>query len=420
MAGVQALIGLVVWGLLVYIFSVNFMPNLASSLLVTVVTILSTAALVSVFTPFKIFPLSMNSGMLTILGLAGLVFVVVTAGVFGNFNLFGGTTASIAGGSGAALTQAQCAASVAQDIRGTSATLDVNAWDQESDTPFSAAVDLTTGCWVYKNDPSSPSNFVTLSSDTSAGTIVGFSTGDLAYIYCGGTAYYTESVEGLCVDQQRKAVNLNTHIVEAVGSLDITAYDRTGSATLAAGMTSVTDYNISLGAAQEDAIELRLQVNSANNAWQFCGWAVGINNATDFKPIGGDYGALYEKKPTPLFLKNLAGVDLSESPAADAVETTLTYTPWILASPVMLSEWDLLQDRFKVEAPAADPLGTQHNTTRVTWFAANTLDCQNNRGDDGLIYFDFYNHISTQTNAGVVETLASPLGGTEGVTIGAT
>lgn len=424
-AGVNAIIGFIVYWLIVYIVTLNFVPNLASSLLISLVFTLGTAALITAFTRYNVFPFKLNRMLMLTVGVAGVAFSLMSAGVLSGFNLFGLGTASVTQPTAIQVSvpsgQAACQSSIADDIKGTAATLDVNAWDLESNSPYVAAVDVP--CWVFKNDPGVPTNYVTTITDTSAGTITGLSVGDTAYIYCGGATYYTDPVEGLCVNDQRKPVNLNTHIAEAVTSLDITAYDRTGSATLTAGATDVTDYNISLGADQEDAIELRLQVNSADNAWNHCGWALGINNATDFKPIGGDFGGDYVKDSTPLFLKNIANVMLTEnSPASTGPNsnTTLTYTPYVLSAPVMLSEWDLLQDRFSIQASSSDPIGDAHNSTGITWFAGVSFDCQYARGDDGKMYLDYFNHTSTQTNAGVIEDFASPTGGLGGVTIGAT
>lgn len=420
MVAVQGLVGLVILWVITYVASLAFLPSVASSLIVTTVFVLGIAALLAAFTNFRTFPFKLNKMLTIVVGAALVVGALSSAGVISGIDLpFGTQTASLSAPvTTTTASAASCQQKVNPNILGKASTLDVNAFDLESDTPYSAAVDLTTNCWIYKNGNKN-SNFVSTTSDTSAATLSGFAVGDTAYVYCGGTTYYTEPVEGLCVESERQPLTINTHTIEGVASLDITGYDSTGSATLSAGFSNGPDYNITAGANEVNAFEIKLKVNSANNAWQHCGWAIADFNITHAKPIGGDYGATYRQDPTRLFLKDLT-VGISNSPTADSVTTTKSYSPWVLDNPVLLSEFDEIQDRFEIKAPSSDPLGTEHNSTRFSGVGVSTLDCAYNRGDDGNIYLSYFAKTSAEGNVGASESLTSPIGGDNTVLIGLT
>lgn len=420
MVAVQGLVGLAILWVIVYIASLTFLPSVASSLIVTTVLVLGVAALLASFTNFKTFPFKLNKMLTIVIGAVLVVSALASAGVIGKIGPFGKTTASVTSPitTVTSASAASCRDSVSPEILGKAATLDVNAFDLESDTPYSAAIDLTTNCWIFKNGNQNE-NFVSTTSDTSAATLSGFAVGDTAYVYCGGTTYYTEPVEGLCVQSERQPLVIKSHTIEGVASLDITGYDSTGSATLGAGFSNGPDYNISAGPSEVNAFELKLKVNSANNAWQHCGWAIADFNITHAKPIGGDYGASYKADPTRIFLKDLT-VGISNSPTADSVTTTKSYIPYVLGSPVMLSEFDELQDRFEIKSGSGDPLGTNQNTTRFNGVALSTIDCAFNRGDDGNMYLTYYAKTSAEGNVGATEDLTSPIGGDDTVLIGLT
>jgi hypothetical protein len=298
---------------------------------------------------------------------------------------------------------------VSEELRGKESTIDINAWDLESNTPYASAIDTTA--YIYKNG-NGPENYVTTITDTSAYALSGFVVGDTVYIYGGDSSYYLEAVEGWCVDTQREPLSLNAHAIALESEMQVTGYDDTGSATLSAGTTNEDDYYITMGAGEQKAIHLKLKVNTANKAYQFCGWGVAtFHNISSVEPQNVE--SRYTKEFTPNHMEGV-GIIINET-GGDTISED--YTVYKASSPVMLHEWDSIKEQFVVESDSNnDPIGNG-GTTSLNGFAVISKDCTYARGDDGRVYLDFYQHDSGEGDVGLDETETSPYGKQVGVLI---
>jgi len=309
------------------------------------------------------------------------------------------------------VSAADCRSQVTEELRGKAATLRVNAWDMESNTPYSAAVDLTTECWIFKNG-NQPINFISNSSDTSDASISGFVVGDTVYIYCGGASYYTDPIEAYCVETEAPQLSINTHTIDAESDIQITGYDDSGATALSAGTTDQEDYYITLGAGGEETVYLKLKVNSANAAYDHCAWGtVAMANLTSFKPASG-----YTKSITPLWATDVA----IEVNATGSITATSSYGIWKRdGGTYRLHEWDSIKPQFVVKADATgDPVQNNNDLGSTSVLAvALSVDCQYARGTDGRIYYDYYEHTDAEDDVGLAETEANPYGKEVGVII---
>lgn len=348
------------------------------------------------------------------LGLAAVTLIVALfmAGTFASFGALGqpATIGAIpatqvqatAGGA----TLSSCEASVSSDIRGTSATVTVNAWDLEADNPYGSAVDVAD-TFVFKSNSiaaSDSTNYLTTLTDTSAGSVTGVKVGEVITIVGGSSGYYLEPAEGVCIDGQQKSVNLNAHVVNAEGGYTVVVYDSTGSTALSAGDESI-DYKRSLGANEEQLFFQRPKVDDANNGYWLCG--IGYANGLNVSRVTPD-SSKFSPAITPLHMKDVAieinGTDVTSS------TMTRTYSIYKLNTPVLLSEFDEAKWQFTIEAGANDPVGAAGGDTGSAIVWGITKDCAWTRGTDGRMYYDLYNHTSTQPDSGLQETETSPNG----------
>lgn len=291
------------------------------------------------------------------------------------------------------------------ELIGKSATLNINAWDMESTTPYSAAVDLTTGCWLYKNGKEAV-NYAAPSADTQDGVLSSkFAVGDMAYIYCGGTTYYTDPYEA-CINSETFPVNLEIHTMVATSELQITGYDNGGSSALSAGSSNLADYNLTLGANQEDTIYLKLKVNVAANSFQFDGWAIAkLNNITAVEPVNGD-GRSYSQGITPVAFQGIAVA----TDTSGVNPMTKDYAVWVADNPIMIHQWESIKDQFYVKAGSSNPEANTENSTSMDGFAICAFDGTYSRGADGAVTFGYYTDDVSQSNVGMTETLTNPIG----------
>jgi hypothetical protein len=297
---------------------------------------------------------------------------------------------------------------VSGELAGKAATIYINAWDMESNTPYSSAVDLTTNCWVFKNG-NGPTNYLRLTNDTADGTINGFAVGDLIYIYCGGTSYYTDPIEGYCVNTEAPTINLETHTIEAESSMQITGYDDTGATALTAGTSGQEDYTITQGANGEDSVYIKLKDNGANNAYDHCAWGtIALTNLTSFKPVASEG---YTKVATPTWLQEVALL------LNDTNTMSVDYTVYKAETTTRLHEWDSIKQEFIATASSTDPVTSDGASDNAAYYVALSIDCQYARGTDGKIYYDIHDHTDSEGNVGMDETEASPLGKEIGVII---
>jgi len=387
--------------------------GLSGSFWVTIAFALALALTLDYFGIFRVFPfrLKKNIALILLIGLWG--FTAYSAGWLSGF--IPGIPGQLAGQVSPITpptVQPTAGCVVSEELKGKTSTLDVNAWDLESNTPYSSAVDFGSNCWIYKNG-NGPENYIGATTDTSDAEISGFTVGDTIYMYCGGSTYYGEPVEGVCVESQRQPLSINAHTIVGESDMQVTAYDDTGSTTLSAGDTGDADYKMTQGAGGEDAIYIKLKVNVANKAYQVCAWGVAeLTNITDVTPQ--DVESTYTQVFTPTHMESIAIVTNSTTTKTQ----TKDYTIYKFASPILLHEWDSIKEQFVVEASDTnDPLGFVTGTNDDAGFAIIAKDCAYARGDDGRAHLDFYQHDTSEGDVGLDETETSPAGKQVGVLI---
>jgi hypothetical protein len=362
---------------------------------------------------------------------------VIALLAFGLFALFSGgldyvlntniiSPASYTGGGKTIDTGVYACAVSNPELLGKAATPTVNAYNRESKTPYSAAVDVTT-TYVYKwNVVAGSWDYAGPTTDTSAyplSSTNGFSfvVGDKIRLVGSGTSYYVdEKVQ--CITGEGEAIELDAHAVFSEASMTLTAKDEYGNA-LTTGDATLDDYEISLGASATDTFLLILKNNQAVKLHNFCGYAVktmGDVKSISFTGANSD-AVLYEKENVADFLDS-ATITINEDPIV-MLNSSSYETVFVTDKPIPLKEWQDIQFEFKIEAGTTDPAETTNATRTVSnadlaIFLA--LDCAWAQGSDGQPYLDYYAHTSAEGNVGVSETTLSPLGGTAGVIIEAT
>jgi len=298
-------------------------------------------------------------------------------------------------------------ANIPDELIGRSATVDVNAWDMESNTPYASAVDVNP-TYIFVNGV-----YKTTLTDTSASSFTA-AVGDVVDVYPGGSSYYGEAIHGFCIDSERPTLEISAHAIAAESNLAVTVYDDTGSTELSSGTSNCEDYTMTMGADESKVIYVKLKVNAANKAYQVGAVAVApINDIEDVKPSGASAG-LFEKIATPKHLKSV-GIIVNQSGTSATI--TKDYTVYKLKSPVLLHEWDSVTYQFTVEAGSTDPSGTACTVSGWDGFAVLFKDATYYRGDDGNVYFDIYTHDSSEADVGLDETENSPYGKQTGALI---
>lgn len=303
----------------------------------------------------------------------------------------------------------ECRVGLTEDMLDEKASVMQNAYDIEATAGYGTAVDLSTSCYYYSNG-NQPADFVTLSSDTSdnADTDV-WNVGDAIFAYCGGTSYYTDPVEGLCVRNANFPLVLKSHGIVTRTNLAIVGFDKNMNALTAAGNTSTANYDLTLGANEEEIIYLELTQDSANKAYNLGGVAVlGFNDIKYIRPVAGQ--GFTKQSVIPNFL-----YDVALSDDADTVKSNITgndFELYTLDQPVLLKEWESVTYKFLVTAGSTDPSATDNVWTTLDGGVVCFLDSTYVRGADGVIYLDVHNHAEegSETDAGLVNDYAFPVG----------
>lgn len=307
-------------------------------------------------------------------------------------------------------TQMPTSCSVSEELKGKSVNIYFTAYDFESNTPYSSAVEIGgSSCWLFVNGEYKKTNIGTSGNTTSGGIVVG----DVISLYCGGTSYYTENIENLCVDQQELPVEVRTHSIEAESDMTLTMYDDSGATALSTGTTSEEDYYVTQGAGGEDSVYAKLKVNSANAEYDHCAWGtIAMTNLTDFRPVSG-----YKQDITPNWAEDVS-VAVDEY-GSGTTSVTDTYTIYKADAPTKLHQWESLKVEFVLEADDTnDPIQTGDNNTLPAKYVLLSIDCQNAKGDPaGGLTYDIHDHSISQADVGLAETETSPLGGEIGVII---
>ena len=359
-----------------------------------------------------------------IIGLILLVFGMFSYGWFAQWiplgSMFAPGAVTIPGAvtpAGVACAPMRIGGAISDDIFGTSSTLTVNAWDMESNTPYSAAIDLLTNCGIYKNG-NSASNYIATSADTAAGSVTGFSVGDKIYYYCGNASYYADSYEGVCIDKQTMAVSLSIHSASTEANTDITGYDKTGATALTAGTSGEDDYTLAMGADADELIYMQVQNNIANKRKVICALGTArFYNISKVEPQSFTFeGKTYtwSLSITPLHMQSVS-VGINETTTTQSL--VKDYTVYKLSEPIVMNEWAYFKIPIVIESDATnDPQGGG-GTTSTDGFAVILKDCGWGRGGDGTHHYNFYAEDVGQADVAVDETETSPLGGTNGMVV---
>jgi hypothetical protein len=397
------------FGLPIYFFGYAF--GTVTGLVLTASFLLILGRYTSWLDMIKIIPKTKTAGYAGI----GLLFVTfLMTGAFGLPQLVPFTWESLLGGFGggatflaapmgqqeASVAATQCAAGFTDEQLDESASVNLFAYDMESSTGRTSPVDLTTNCWLFANG-NSADHFVKKSADTEdAATTGAWNVGDAAFIYCGGTSYYTDPVEGECINGPNVAIEFDTHaIVTATTGLVIAGFDKNMNALTAAGNTSTADYDVTLGASESEKIYVELTQNTADKAYNLGALAMDTWNDIDSIKPTGESAALFDKVTTPDYLDSVT-VSSDESGGATA-NVTLTYEVYKLKQPVMLHEWDSVTYALQIKAGSTDPTASDTDFDGFDGAVVCFLDQTYSRGVDGTIYYDIHSHAEEGSEADV-------------------
>ena len=295
------------------------------------------------------------------------------------------------------------------DNLGKAATITVNGYDQESNTPYSAAVDINPVSF-YRNDNTAV-NHVLATTDTSAYSLTGLNVGDMIYAYGGSATYYMDPREGVCINVVGFPLELSGHAIAAESDMEAKLYADSGSNNeLSSGTALEDDYTVALGANDEEDFYYKLKVNSANKAFQLGGIATAkFYNISSVDVISSNF----VKVPTPKYLES---IDISVNETA-GTNVSKDYTLFKRTTPLLLHEWESIEVKVVVETDATnDPIDAS-GTATANNFAIIAVDSAWSRGDDGTSVLDVYQHDSAESNVGLVETVNSPIGGQIGIMV---
>lgn len=358
-----------------------------------------------------------------IMALLGVIILGVWFYMPGAITSFGLPSAALTSPISTAVVQQQvssCAAGVSAEQRSQMVTATVNSYDLDAAAGQGTAVDQTTACFYYRNG-NKGTNFVSLSSDTADGSVTTVWTpGDTVYGYCGGSSYYTEPIEGQCVDTRGVNLVLNAHAAATAAQLEVGAFDKNFNALTAAGNTTTADFDLTIGASTTDYLTAEWYVDTANKAAnvQYVATTT-YNDIKDFFPVSAVFShdgvdtpvAIAGIVPTADYLRN---VKLSNDDAASTGNITATYTVYKLASPILLNaRGDTLKVKFQVNSGATDPTATDNVFSTQDMAVGCLFDAQYIKNPQtGDISLNYYNEaiIGSQTDAGVANLPAMPAG----------
>jgi len=324
---------------------------------------------------------------------------------------WGGITASLTGASmgipiapSVTATSASTCAAVSQggtisdEIWGSKATVTINAYNKESNTPYSAAVDTTAH--IVRNGQ------IATITDTTDSDMDSYSVGDIISVYGGDTTYYVDAIESICIDKAAFPLDLDAHAIVASTSLDIVAYDDTGASTLSTGTNSTSeDYDITMGADENAQFFLKQKVNAANYAYNFAGWMYRLTNEAEeltmlssgFTETGAPKWANFQ-------------IESDDASASATGNITGGYSDvFVLPEPEMMQEWDTVKHEFNILTNEDPSTSTTFNSGSNVILCS--VDAAYSRGDDGKIYLDTYQHNSDESDVGQAGDNRKPVGG---------
>lgn len=411
--------------LFVYMFGVAFVGITPGSLIAMSVpaflfalTTLFALKWVGVIEAFPFLPINKQAAMYATIIL--LVVGIFTMGWFANFLPFlssasvtGTTVTGLTTGSQSQITAACDKAKLCGDSACPASTIDVNAFDLASTTP-GTPVDLTTGCWIFRNGV-----YVGQSADTSAATL-NAAVGDSFSIYCGGTSYYCEPVENQCIKSSRDQIKINCYGAAAESDMQVTGYDKSMN-SLSSGTATQDDYYITLGASATDKDYFELMVNSNTKTYQL--GAIGtakFTNITRVEPLSFNFNGKFTSGSyswkvvgTPQWAQSVA-ILVNETATTTAI--TKDYTTYRLQKAgqdaiILLNKWEYVTIPVEIESSSSDPIA-HSGTSSLNGYAVLFMDAQKSiSSNNDAIYTDIWDHATTtQSDVGLAETETSPLG----------
>lgn len=240
-------------------------------------------------------------------------------------------------------------------------------------------------------------------SDKTNATISNIPEDTVLSFYGGDGTYYLVPTTNRKITVGDK-VTLNGATIQTEANMVITVYDDTGSTALSAATnTTYNDYKATLGSGQEETIYIKVSNNAADKRFNIKAICTGVEgtNVSSIEITGSDWS----KSILPTVVETAQVTTTLD----DATTTTAKYATCYVYKAgtnevISLDEWeDSPLIKAKINAitaknPAAD----------VVFFTV--MDGAWARGSDGKGYFDFYQHVDSEANVGLTETLSSPLG----------
>lgn len=328
------------------------------------------------------------------------------------------------------MSASDCWSRATEELRGKSSTPTLNAYDQQSNTPRSAAVDCNP-TYVYLDG-----QYLASTSDTSDyASITNAVVGKVLDIYPAGTTYYGEH-KSVCIDSEGQGVELAVHTIASDANMDVTCTDDTNAAALsAAGNTTQSDYGITIGAEGEESFYCKWKTNDPDEAFQFAAIAIGYEEGTSdtidgvsvvgIDEINNDNGydddsagRSFSKETIPKFIQN-HGIWISGEEDATAGNATDGYEDYYeLNEPILLEEWESINVQFTVEAGGTDPTAdVDDDPSGKTAFYLYGIDATYTMASDGMMEMSTYTLDTSEDNVGLTELLYSPVGSTLGVAV---
>ncbi len=303
-----------------------------------------------------------------------------------------------------------CANSVSDNVRGTSATLTLNAYDYANQNPLGTNVDTAYSVYAAKDiSGTNQASFRSTGTDSTTGTVTTTKVGELVSIFGnGGVNYYVLPQEGVCVDGQQKPVNLVSYNITTDGNIAGSLFDSNGNA-LSSG-NSATDRTFAMAANEKVTIQWELKENSANTAFYLSalGFATGTN-ITSVEPTGNSKG-LFTQVFTPQHMKDLS----IEANLTGDGNRTLSYSVWKLNTPVLLKEFEKVKYDLKVTASGSDPLGAAGTATMSGIWGIAKDGTWVRDPLTGSVVFDIQDRTTSQADTGMNEIDNMPCGLTTG------
>jgi len=359
-----------------------------------------------------------TSAIIGIIGIFAFVFMsgISLGGFFPAGQIATTTQPPVSSGVITGVSLAACTGSVNPQNLGDAATGVVNAYDTTVDNPTSAAVNSEINVFHADSIASAgTSNFVAKLTDTTAGSLTGIQVGDVVTLVGNRSqSYYATSKEGICITGASPIINLDVQGIQTEANLQSTLYDSTGAVEASTTVTnSVIDYNESLSANEEKTYFYRIKNNGANAGYNLGGIAFAeLTNVSNVKPSGADT-ALFDLVPTPDYMKNI----VVQMNSTGTNTQTVSYTPYKLKTPVLLTEFTHRQYQVTVKASANDPIENQGAAT-MSGVAISAFDVQDVKASSGSIVKNSIDDgTSSSLDVGLLETFTSPEGNQAGVLV---